>query len=63
MKNSTTRRLFHTMMGLCVASTLIAAQALSQETMGSEKAGNRRGKRASLNPGPCMGGRRDGVQA
>lgn len=32
-----TRMLFHTLMGLCFAGTMMAAQALSQETMGAEK--------------------------
>ena len=58
-----TRRLFYTMVGLGVASTLMAAQALSQETMGSEKAGNQRGKSSGLNPGSCMGWRCSGVLA
>jgi hypothetical protein len=31
------RRLCFTLMGLCLLSTCVAAQALSQETMGSEK--------------------------
>jgi hypothetical protein len=32
-----TRMLFRTLVALCFASTMMAAQALSQETMGTEK--------------------------